>query len=290
MATFKEICESVLEEANGRPVTLASTNLNTDSDGTYYLTNPTHRNIVRWVNELYEQIQTHMLYADFMHKRGVFLTTVADTDVYTKSKVREIDAWSAYAIKSGTTGRTPVEVAAYEEWLQSERAGDTSSGSPRSLIRKPDDKWIVEPTPSAVWDIYADWWLVPAKFEDACEEPVWADEYHDLLKWKALALFAAEYQAEGAGPILGICAPFVGLSRCFEETEMHLQSALMVVELIKVLFGSLAGTPYFKVAADKILDVAEEAAKDSSTPIDDALVLPICATIRAKYNVPEYGD
>jgi len=71
---------------------------------------------------------------------------------------------------------------------------------------------------------------------------------------------------------------------------MHVQSALMAVEMIKVLFGALAGTPYFKQAADKILDVAEDAARDSSTPLDDAFVTSICAAIRRKYDVPEYGD
>jgi len=202
MPNFQQICESVLEEANGRPVTFPSVNLGKDNDGNYYVTNPTQRNIIRWVNDLNLQIQVHMQYADFMHKRGVFLTTAAGTETYTKSRVREIDARSLYAIKSGTSGRTPIEVAAYEEWLQSERAGDTSSGSPRSLIRLPDDKWLVDPTPSGVWDVYADWWLVPAKFDDACDEPLWAEEYHDILKWKALGLFASEYGNEGAGAIL----------------------------------------------------------------------------------------
>lgn len=202
MPTFKEICESTLEEANGRPVTLASVNLSTDSDGVYYLQDPTQRNIVRWVNELNLQIQQQLIHATFMHKRGEFITTVADKSEYIKKYVREIDADSAYAIKSGSTGRTPVEVIGYDDWLQDERSGGSSSGSPLYLIRKPNEHWLVDPTPSGIWTIYADWWIEPAKFDEADDEPLWDSTYHDILKWKALGLFAAEFAQEGAGPVL----------------------------------------------------------------------------------------
>ena len=136
MATFKQICESVLEEANGRPVTLSSVNLGTDSDGEYYLQDPTQRNIVRWVNELNLQIQQQLVQANFMHKRGEFLTTVADKSEYIKKYVREIKANSAYAIKSGSTGRTPVEVMEYDDWLQDERSGPGSAD--QGKLSRPD--------------------------------------------------------------------------------------------------------------------------------------------------------
>lgn len=202
MATFKEICESVFDEANGRPVSLSYTRLDADSDGNYYVTDPTQRNVIRWVKELNLQIQQQMLEATFMHKRGAFITTVADKAEYSKKYVREIDRNSAYAIKSGSTGRTPVEVIDYSDWLQDERSGASSTGAPLNLIRKPNENWLVDPTPSAVWTIYADWWLEPADFDEPNDEPLWDSTYHDILKWKALGLFAAEFGQEGAGKIL----------------------------------------------------------------------------------------
>jgi hypothetical protein len=202
MSTFKEICESILEEANGRPVTLTSVNLGKDSDGVYYLTDPTQRNIVRWVNDLNLQIQQSMIQANFMHKRGAFITTVNGTEVYTKKYVREIDRYSAYVIKSGETARTLIEVKEYDDWLQDERSSSSTNSRPLELIRNPEDKWIVDPTPDEVYTIYADWWREPAKFDSADDEPLWDSTYHDILKWKGLGLFAAEYSEEGAGKIL----------------------------------------------------------------------------------------
>lgn len=202
MSTFKEICESILEEANGRPVTLASVNLGKDSNGVYYLTDPTQRNIVRWVNDLNLQIQQSMIQADFMHKRGAFITTASGTEVYTKKYVREIDRYSAYAVKSGETARTLIEVKEYDDWLQDERSNSSTNSRPQDLIRNPEDKWIVDPTPNGVYTIYADWWREPAKFDSADDEPLWDSTYHDILKWKGLGLFAAEYGEEGAGKIL----------------------------------------------------------------------------------------
>lgn len=203
MATFIEICEAVLEEADGRVTSFPSVDLGTTSGGEYYITDPTQRNIVRWTNEVYLQIQQQMIQADFMHKRGLFITTTSGVSDYTKTSVREVNAHSVYATPSGSVGRTPVYVSSYDDWVQSERFGsETDNGSPLWLIRMPNEKWKLDPVPSGTWLVYADWWLEPAKFETADEEPVWDESYHDLLKWKVLGLFAAEFQNEGSGPIL----------------------------------------------------------------------------------------
>lgn len=42
-----------------------------------------------------------------------------------------------------------------------------------------------------------------------------------------------------------------------------------------------------KRAADKALDVVEEAAADSSTKIDDVVVLPLCKTLRAAFDIAD---
>ena len=202
MPTFKEICESVFDEANGRPITLSSIKLGKDTDGTYFLTDPTQRNVVRWVNELNLQIQQQMMHARFMHKRGAFLTTKADTAVYPKRYVREVDQHSLYAIKSGSTGRLPISLGNYDDWVADERRGSDNTGTPLTIYRQPDEKWLLDPTPNAIYTVYADWWREPAKFDEPDDEPLWDETYHDILKWKALDLWAAEYAGEGAGKIL----------------------------------------------------------------------------------------
>lgn len=202
MPTFKEICENVLEEANGRPRTLSSTDLGKDSDGNYYVTDPTERNIIRWVNELYLLKQQRCVDWEFMHKRGAFLVTKADVETYTRKRIRDLGVNSLYAVKEGTTAKVPVYQTLYEDWVERERWGEETKGYPLEIIRSPDEKWILDPIPTGVWTLYGDWWVWPEKFTESCEEPLWESEYHEVLKWEALQLFAAEFASEGAGAIL----------------------------------------------------------------------------------------
>ena len=199
---FAEICGQVLEESDGRVETFSSVNLGTDGSGDLYVTDPTQRNVIRWVNQAYMKIQQQQSYWKFMHKRGIFLTAVADQEEYPKKSVREIKDDSVYAIKSGTTGRVPLVVWDYDYWLAQERSGATASGGLRWLLRAPDEKWILYPVPNATWTIYADWWLRPCEMEAVDDEPVWDSEFHELLVWMAVRKFAAEFEGEGSTPRL----------------------------------------------------------------------------------------
>ena len=50
---------------------------------------------------------------------------------------------------------------------------------------------------------------------------------------------------------------------------------------------SLLSPEMLKKAVDLILDVIEEAVEKSETKVDDAIVLPLCETIRATFGVPD---
>ena len=43
-----------------------------------------------------------------------------------------------------------------------------------------------------------------------------------------------------------------------------------------------------KRGLDSLLDVVEDAVARSDTQVDDALVLPLCATLRKQLNIPEF--
>lgn len=196
---FKQICESVYEELTDRPKTFSSVDLGLNSSSEYYITDPTERRIVRRVDELYLQIQMHMQDADFMHKRGLFLTTSADntTGIYRKCSVREVDQTSLYIIKDGSQGRSPLDYRDYQDWITVNRSGNISSGQPRWVVRLPDEKWLFWPTPNATWNVYADWWREPSNFNSATDEPIWDSSFHGILKWLAVNTLANEYEAEG---------------------------------------------------------------------------------------------
>ena len=59
-----------------------------------------------------------------------------------------------------------------------------------------------------------------------------------------------------------------------------------ILSLLPVLFGAIPPES-IRELTDKVLDLVEDAAVDSTNKIDDAVVLPICNLIRNAYNIPD---
>lgn len=200
MSTFAQICQNVLEESDGRVETFSSVSLGTDSGGDLYVPEPHKRNVIRWVQQALKRLQQRHTYWDFMHKRGIFFQAVANQEEYSKRYVREVKDNSVYAIQSGSTGRTPLLLDSYDNWVERERAGATATGGLRWLLRAPDEKWILYPVPTTAWTVYADWWVHAYEMDSPDDEPPWDEEYHDILEWEALKMWAAEFEGEGSAP------------------------------------------------------------------------------------------
>lgn len=65
------------------------------------------------------------------------------------------------------------------------------------------------------------------------------------------------------------------------------------LDLLLVLLGKLLGQlkpEMLTEAVDKVLDFFETKIADSETETDDKLLLPIIATIRAAFNIPDGDD
>jgi len=194
---LKEICESVLEESDGRATQLASTALGRDGSGDLYLTDPTHRNVVRWAQEEYLRIQRLSSHWEFHAKRGKFLTVQADRNSYTKRGIRETKDGSFYFLKSGSTARYPLSVKSYDWWLAQEQVGiSTTSSTPSILIDGPEDEWLLWPTPSTAGTVQGAWLIEVDTLENADDVPCWEAQYHFLIKWGVIELYAAEFAGE----------------------------------------------------------------------------------------------
>ena len=61
--------------------------------------------------------------------------------------------------------------------------------------------------------------------------------------------------------------------------------ASLIGKLVPALIALLPND-VLKRAIDALLDKIEEAVKESRTPIDDAVVLPLCALIRSTMSIP----
>ena len=66
-----------------------------------------------------------------------------------------------------------------------------------------------------------------------------------------------------------------------------LTPATAVVNVLLPTLMSLIPDDIMKVALDKLLDSIEDAIAKSSTPVDDALVLPVIAALRAKFKIAD---
>lgn len=73
-------------------------------------------------------------------------------------------------------------------------------------------------------------------------------------------------------------------------TPFFLTPATQVVNLLMPTLLSLIPDDVMQRGLDKLLDVIEEAVAASGSQIDDALVLPLIAGLRAKFDIPEFAD
>lgn len=201
--TFKDICESVLEESDGRAIQLASVSLGRDTSGDLYLEEPTHRNIVAWVAEEYLRIQLETPLWSFLNKRGIFLNIAADKESYIKPGVRRVDAESLYFVPTGQTIHYPLIMQPYDWWQYEERDGITSSAPvPTTLVNGPEDEWIVWPVPSVAGTVQGDWAIDPNELINSDDTPCWDKQYNPMLKWGVIQMYAAEFAGEKSAPKL----------------------------------------------------------------------------------------
>ena len=66
-----------------------------------------------------------------------------------------------------------------------------------------------------------------------------------------------------------------------------LTPATAVVNVLLPTLMSLIPDDIMKVALDKLLDSIEDAIAKSSTPVDDAVIMPIIAALRAKFQIAD---
>jgi len=146
--------------------------------------------IWRWIQAAYMEIQRHSMQWDFMHRRGLFISTTANVADYAVGSVREIADHSLYYIRPGTDAAQPMWQLSYQNWSMEQQSGLLRDGPPLYLVENPNKTWKVYPTPDRVYNIYADWWLRPAEMIDTSAEPIWASEYHELLVYEVMELVA----------------------------------------------------------------------------------------------------
>jgi hypothetical protein len=159
----------------------------------------------------------------FMHQRGLFFTTTSGVETYAVKNVREIADHSLYYRRPGVTAQHPVTILSYEDWSLEQQSGVLRNGAPLFLVENPDHTWRPYPTPDGVYNFYADWWLRAAEMADTNAEPIWGEEYHEILLYDVLEL------AAGLEPEENIPGS--------DRTQKSARAMLMLAESAKFLPG-----------------------------------------------------
>lgn len=122
----------------------------------------------------------------FFHKRGLFFQTVIGKEDYTKAGVGYVNPDSIFMIEDGFTQRLPLCIKEYKDWVVEQSTAVIKPQTPLFLIHTPPFKWKVEPIPDKVWNIYADYWIIPAEFDSLNDEPIWVEEFHEIVLLEAM--------------------------------------------------------------------------------------------------------
>lgn len=139
----------------------------------------------------YMSIQRKSTQWKFFHKRGLFFQTVVDKEDYTKAGVGYVNPDSIYIIEEGLTQRMPLFIKEYKDWVVEQTTAVIRSQTPLYLIHTPPYKWKVEPIPNKVWNVYADYWIIPTEFTGENDEPIWVEEFHEIVLLEAMKTVSA---------------------------------------------------------------------------------------------------
>ena len=63
----------------------------------------------------------------------------------------------------------------------------------------------------------------------------------------------------------------------------------IIAELLAMLFKLLKPELLIEIA-DKVLDLVEDKVEESSTDLDDKIILPLCEKVREAFNIPDNDE
>jgi hypothetical protein len=207
MSTFLQICQDFREEAG------------ITGSGPVSVTGQTGEmlRVVNWVKKAYRDIQNRHANWDFLRFDFTF-QTIANTPTYLPTAVSldELATWKkdSFRIYLTATG------VADEQWLRCwdwNELRDTyligtssiQTGRPTEFAIKPDKSVVLWPKPDAVYTIAGEYFKRAQTMTANADEPLLPDEYHDIIKWRAMMYYGAqegatEVYAQGRGEYAGM--------------------------------------------------------------------------------------
>ena len=145
-----------------------------------------------WLQGAYMDRLLQSSFWSFLHQRSSLIVTEGGTRDYTVPLIKDLDPDSIYYMRSESEAKIPMLVKDYDLWVEEQASGVSIAPSPPLyLIENPDKSWKVDPEPDGVYTIYADRWHKPSEMADHDAEPLWEEEYHEIVVLDAMKIAAA---------------------------------------------------------------------------------------------------
>jgi len=186
---FLEICKRVIDEADRDPELLTTVSLTALED-------IQHRRVVGWVRNAYSSLQSEQRFWRFHHRSGEMFSLSAGVSTAAVLGIKHI-------LKDSFVGRNSngsswcLQYLDYQEFRQANRLRLTVSGTPIYLTWKPSEEFEVYPTPRENITVLGDWFIANDVMEINSDEPIWAEDFHEILVWMALVHYALTYEIPG---------------------------------------------------------------------------------------------
>lgn len=185
MSTYLQLCQYVAAQAN------------ITGDGLSGVTNQTgdYARVVRWVADADESIQLAFSDWKFLWKQWTQAVTANDNDYAVPTDLGVFDLESFYMDYS-TDSYQWLEYKPYEEYRIDDRNGTVATGDPTEFTIRPDNAYVILiPKPTENGSLTADYWKKPTRLAANSDESAIPSRFHRLIEIEALALYAAEREA-----------------------------------------------------------------------------------------------
>lgn len=157
------------------------------------------RKVVDWANSAWEAIQAQR--TDWKWRRisasGLSLTSgdydySIEDDFSLAAESIFLDSVRLHAATGETiANRTKVIHVDYQDWLDNYEQLTASTGRPMYFTITPADAMLFSPTPDATYTLLFDYLRAPQELAQTTDEPIMPSQYHMLIVWRALMMYAA---------------------------------------------------------------------------------------------------
>jgi len=187
MSTYLEICQSVRAQAG----IAGSGPSNVQNQVGIYA------NVVRWVDEAYNEIQTLHPNWNFLYSQRTltFPSGFNSYPVLLSEGLREI-ANDSYVWQFQLGRKTRLEYLPWHIYKNADRFLEDETGSPEVITADPSGNLVIWPTPDEDYQITFEGFIVPDVMDISSDIPIIPAQYHDLIKLKALMKYSENFTAD----------------------------------------------------------------------------------------------